>query len=262
MKIFFQSIIIACTALIIFSTGCKKSENAKSAPTVSETEPANLQNPYDSFGYWHNVILDSIEQQRKTGNCAGFSASCNYIRKFYRMKNWPELAQDHFNKIPQEVMDAATDVNGFIDRYRWSDSVKTRLAHLVKIIEDVSMDSCTYPEFKNTVRCFEENVLQSGLPDADQEVILKATSIARYSGYRWIQDPELKGEYDPNALFRQFQTAGLASVTAKEVRPLSLFTRVGKWIATTMIDITCAIGELSVATGSEASDFFRELMKL
>ncbi|MBZ4187610.1 hypothetical protein [Niabella beijingensis] len=261
MKIFFST-IIACITVFIFSTGCKKNENTQRVSVAAENEPANLMNPYDSFGYWHNVILDSIDKQRTTGNCTGFSASCNYIRKFYDMHKWQDLTPDHFDQIPQNVMDAATDVNGYIDRYQWSDSVKKRLSQLVKIIEDVSADSCTYPEFKGAIRCFEESVIKSSLPVGDREVILKATSIARYSGFRWIQQPELKQSYDPNELPRLFQRAGFAPGMVKvQVRPLSIFKKVAKWVATTMIDIQCAIGELSIATGSEASDFFRELMK-
>lgn len=261
MKIFFST-IIACITVFIFSTGCKKNENTQRVPVAAENEPANLMNSYDSFGYWHNVILDSIDKQRTSGNCSGFNASCNYIRKFYGMHNWQNLAPDHFEQIPQKVMDAATDVNGFIERYRWSDSVKARLSQLVKIIENVSTDSCTYPEFKGAIRCFEESIIKSNLPVADQEVILKATSIARYSGYRWMQQPELMQSYDPNELPRLLQRAGFApDVVTVQVRPMSIFKKVGKWVATTMIDITFAIGELSIATGSEASDFFRELMK-
>ncbi|MFX9555921.1 hypothetical protein ABTO16_18875, partial [Acinetobacter baumannii] len=70
MKIF-QSIIIVFV-VIIFSLSCQKNENAKPVIPVHDNEPANQMNPYDSFGYWHNVILDSIEQQRKVGGCAGF----------------------------------------------------------------------------------------------------------------------------------------------------------------------------------------------
>lgn len=262
MKIFFHSIIIACTALIIFSTGCRKSENAQPAPIVSETEPANFQNPYDSFGYWHNVILDSIEQQRKTGNCAGFSASCNYIRKFYRMNNWPELAKNHFNKVPQVVMDASSDIYDFIDRSKWSDSVKTRLAHLIKILVD--NDSCTYACLKNKVRDFEEDVVQSTLTVSDKEVVLKAASIARYSAYRWMQRPELRESYDHNILLAQFQSNGLAvnKVNAAAARKANIFQRIGKWIAVTAMDISGAIGDLSIASGAATSDYISHMIDM
>lgn len=260
MKLF-QSIITAFI-VIIFSVGCQKNENAKPPAPVSDDEPANLMNPYDSFGYWHNVILDSIEQQRKVGGCADFTGSCNYIRKFYRMKNWSELAESHFNEISQQVVNAASDMDGFIDGLQWSDSVKTRVKELTKILMDQGTDSCTYPCLKNKVKAFEEEVLLSSLSDFEKEVILKATSVARYSGYRWIQQPELKQKYDYNELLRQFQSTGLAAnVKVAEVQRSSLLGRIGKWIAVTMIDISSAIGDLSVASGSEASDFMRELMK-
>ncbi|HMR83253.1 MAG TPA: hypothetical protein PKE30_08980 [Niabella sp.] len=156
MKLIFQSIIIACVILTLFSTGCKKNESKQPVPAVSDNELANLQNPYDDFGYWHNVILDSIEQQRKAGGCIGFASTCNYIRKFYRMKNWPELPERHLDAIPQVVTAAATDIHQFINASRWSDSVKARLILLIKVITDASADSCTYPKLKKAIKSFEK----------------------------------------------------------------------------------------------------------
>lgn len=261
MKIF-QSIITVFIA-IIFLAGCQKNENTKPAPQVSDNEPANQLNPYDDFGYWHNLLLDSIEQQRESGRKIDFAGSCNYIRKFYRMKNWPELPERHLDKIPQVVTDAATDIYGFIEGSRWSDSVKARLAHLIKVMEDISTDSCTYPELKKAIQCFEEEVLRSDLPGPDKEALLKAASIARYSGYRWMQRPELAGRYDHNTLLRYNNSNGFttAGVAVKEARKSNIFERVGKWIAITAIDISGAITDQSVASGAAASDFMWEVFK-
>lgn len=250
--------------MILFITGCKKNESNQPVPPVSDNEPANLLNPYDSFGYWHNVILDSIEQERKTGGCNTFTGSCNYIRKFYQMKNWPEIAQNHFDKVPQAVMDASADMYGFIDRSGWSDSVKTRLVQLIKILVDEGTDSCTYACLKNQVKDFEEDVLQSVLPDIDKEMILKAAAIARYSGYRWMQRPELRESYDHNVLLAQFQSSGLAinSLNTVAARKANIFQRIGKWIAVTAMDIAGAIGDLSIASGAETSDYISHMIDM
>lgn len=249
--------------MILFITGCKKNESNQPVPTVPDNEPANLLNPYDSFGYWHNVILDSIEQERKTGGCNSFTGSCNYIRKFYQMKNWPELARDHFDQVRQEVMDAASDMYGFIDRSKWNDTVKARLVQLIQILVNEGADSCSYACLKNKVKGFETDVLQSVLSTADKEVVLKGASIARYSGYRWIQRPELREGYDHNVLLEQFRSSGLAvnSLNTVATSKANIFQRIGKWIALTAIDIGGAIGDLSVASGAEASDFMREIIK-
>ncbi|WP_018629622.1 hypothetical protein [Niabella aurantiaca] len=262
MKIF-QSIIIACI-VVVFSVGCQKNENAKPPIPVPDNEPTNQMNPYDDFGYWHNVILDSIEQERKTGRCGGFTGSCNYIRKFYRMKNWPELAQDHFNEIPQIVVDASADIYGFIDRSQWSDAVKTKLVQLIQILVDEGDDSCTYACLKNKVKDFEEEVLQTNLSAIDKEVILKAASVARYSGYRWMQRPELREGYDHNVLLAQFQSNGLAvnRVNAMGDRKPNIFQRIGKWIAVTAMDVAGAIGDLSIASGAETSDYISHMIDM
>ncbi|WP_460687317.1 hypothetical protein [Niabella aquatica] len=264
MKLIFQSIIIVYAILALFSTGCIKNDSKEPLPAISDNEPANLQNPYDDFGYWHNVILDSVEQQRKAGGCIGFASTCNYIRKFYRMKNWPELPEQHLNPIPQVVTEAATDIHRFINASRWSDSAKAKLILLIKVITDASTDSCTYPKLKKAIKSFEQDVLRSDMRGADKEAILKAASIARYSGYRWIQQPELTGWYDGNALLEYNNSNGFKTsmAVAKEASPQRLFERVGKWIAVTAIDISGAITDLSVASGAAASDFMKEVFKM
>ncbi|MGC4233231.1 MAG: hypothetical protein QM594_09665 [Niabella sp.] len=263
MKIIFQSIIILCTALTLFITGCKKNEDKRPVPTVSDTEPANFLNPYDSFGYWHNVILDSIEQHRTVGRSVNFDRSCGLIRRFYRMKDWPELKESHFAQIPQVVTDAATDIYGFIDRSPWSDSVKARLLQLTNIILQPEADTLTYPQLKEVVGCFENGVLQSSLAVKDKEVLLKSSAIARYSAYRWKQRPELHGIYDHNMLLKFNQENGFATapIAALKSKQDGFFTRVGKWIAVTAIDISGAITDLSVASGAAASDFMKEVFK-
>lgn len=258
MKIF--QFIITAFLVIIFLVGCQKNENTKLPAAVPDNEPANLMNPYDSFGYWHNVILDSIERQRSAGACTGFAGSCNYIRRFYRMKNWPDLAKDHFDKVPQIVMDASSDMYGIINRSDWSDAVKTRLTLLIQILVD--SDSCTYACLKNKIKAFEEEAGQSALPAMDKEVILKAASIARYSGYRWMQRPELRESYDHNALLAQFQSSELAinSVSAVEASKRNIFQRIGKWIAVTAMDISGAIADLSIASGAATSDYISHMI--
>lgn len=260
MKIF-QSIIIVFV-VIIFSVGCQKNENTKPSILVPDDEPANQMNPYDDFGYWHNVILDSIEQQRSVGGCTGFASSCNYIRQFYRMKNWPELPERHLDRIPQVVMDASSDISGFINRSKWSDPVKTRLAQLIQILVD--SDSCTYPCLKNKIKSFEEGVWQSALPATDKEVLLKAASVARYSGYRWIQRPALRESYDHNTLLSHFQSNGLEVnlVIAEASRKPNIFQRIGKWIAVTAMDISGAIGDLSISSGAETSDYISHMIDM
>lgn len=250
--------------LILFITGCKKNESNQPVPSVSDNEPANLLNPYDSFGYYHNVILDSIEQERKEGKCTSFAGSCNYIRRFYQMKSWPELGQNHFNEIPQIMVEASADIHGFIDRSGWSDAVKTRLSELIKILVNEGADNCTYGCLKNKIKDFEEDVLQSALPGTDKEVVLKAAAIARYSGHRWMQRPELREGYDHNILLARFRSSGLAVNRISEVvaRKANIFQRIGKWIAVTAMDIAGAIGDLSIASGAATSDYISHMMDM
>ncbi|MCH5597927.1 hypothetical protein [Niabella ginsengisoli] len=170
-------------------SNCTKNNNSKPIAIVADILPGNVLNPYDSFGVWHNLILDSLEKQPSSRSLYGFDNSYGFIRQFYRMKNWPVLSADHFNEIPQIVNDAAINMHEFIDHCRWSDSVKSNLLRLIGIMHKPPVDTSNYPVLKQTVSRFEKDVLQSDLSVGDKEVILKVASIARHSAYRWMQRP-------------------------------------------------------------------------
>ena len=54
-------VLCACTFLMAM-VGCKKNEGTPTPRAAfADSLPANSQNPYDSFGYWHNVILDTLD---------------------------------------------------------------------------------------------------------------------------------------------------------------------------------------------------------
>lgn len=253
--------IVACASFALAISSCNKDENPQPFSEVANNKPANPANPHDSFGYWHNVILDSIDHQRKLAKRLPFTASCNVIREFYHKKSWPDLNPSHFDPIPEIVINAAIDVTGLINRSNWGDSVKQRLRQLIEILEHSRADSSGYPELKATLLSFEKEIQESKLSETDKAVILKCSSLARFSAYRWIRLPALMREYDLQALLKNAERIGIEAPSIV-LRQKGLFKKVAQWVAITMTDIGGAIADLSVATGAEASDFMSELMNL
>lgn len=260
--------VVGLLCVLVFSMvwiSCKKNDSTKAVVPISDSLPTNEANPYDSFGYWHNLILDSIEQQRSTRSVDGFNGSCDVIRKFYRSQNWHSLDECHFDAIPSMVMEASMDRNGLIDRTSWSDSVKLRLQQLFNTLIQVGSDSCSYPKLKTAIKRFEYEVLNSSLTTSDKEVLLKASSIARHSAYRWISQPNAMETFEPAMLAKVFERNQVELATPVNINLMArtgFFEKIGKWIAVTAIDISCAIVDLSVASGVGGSDFMKEVFEI
>lgn len=253
-------------ALLVTIVSCKKMDRSSPAISISDSLPENTLNPYDSLGYWHNVILDSLDKHRTLRRAYSFGRSCDYIRKFCQRRGWPLISPTTLDSVPLIVNDAATNAYQFIDNSRWSDSVKVKLKSLMYILYGFGEDSCGYPSVKSVIRSFEHEVLNSSLPQKDKEALLKCSSIARYSGYRWIQQPQAWMIYQPRMLAQVYlqQDIKVAPVTYDNIiaGKRGLFERVGKWIAVTAIDISGVITDLSIESGAAASDFMKEVFEL
>lgn len=153
-------IVMFIIGSLIFSNFSKRT-NQDTPSTPSHALPGNAFNPYDRFGFWHNLILDSIDRERSVADAYSFNRSCGAIRKFYRLRRWNNLNEEHFNGIPQVVDDAALQMPELIRRSPWSDSVKTNLIKLVHLIKAATDDTCDYPKLKQSVAQFEAGILQS-----------------------------------------------------------------------------------------------------
>lgn len=124
------------------------------------------------------------------------------------------------------------------------------------MIDSVGEAGCTFQQLKRAITGFEQDVLESPLPQIDKEVILKASSTARFSGYRWSCKPKLLKAYEPTQLvsYLQMQNIPLSMARVKKDRP-GIFKRVGRWIAVTSIDIMGAVHYLSAAEGAVVSGY-------
>jgi hypothetical protein len=239
--------------------GCKKNESSSTRPVaLADSLPANSQNPYDSFGYWHNGILDTLDAQCSKGKSQDLASYSSYEGSLCKAKGW--INQSKINasheEIAQKIVEFTNDPNGFLNRLNWSDSVKSRLEKLFTMMDSVGEAGCTFQQLKRTITGFEQEVLESSLPQIDKEVIFKASSTARFSSYRWSCKPELSKPYEQPQLITCLQKPNtpLSMAKVNKDRP-GLFKRVGRWIAVTSIDIMGAVHYLSAAEGAIVSGY-------
>ncbi len=243
---------------ILIITSCNKKDRSASVVVQPKTLPGNPLNPYDSFGYWHNVILDSLDAERAKGKCKDLASYAGYAGALCKAKGWKKNgAPESSNvQIAQMIVDFTSDPNGFVDGMQWSDSVKVRLQDLFSRLDTEGATDCSYEKLKATIVGFEQEVLKGSLPAIDKEVILKASSTARFSGYRWSCRPEFTKPFEQAQVisYLQQQEIPLLMAKANKEKP-GFFKRVGRWIAVTSIDIMGAVHYLSAAEGAVISGY-------
>lgn len=233
---------VLCAMLFI---SCHKPQATQPGSEAYDYEPDNPYNKYDSFGYWHNQILDYIEDCRNKSGRSGFSNSCNSVRDFYKTKSWADLPKNHFANVTSTVEASLTDIQSVIKNSRWSNNAKKAMIELIRKLENASSTSADYSQFKNQILEFEDSILQTYLPESDKEVILKTTSTARYSSHRWIQRKDWHNLYN-----------------ASSARSVRLFKSLAKWFVVTLCDIGGAIADMDVASGAECSDYMSQIIEM
>lgn len=250
---------------ILIITSCNKKDRSASVVVQPKTLPGNPLNPYDSFGYWHNLILDSLDAEGSKGSRKDLASYAGYAGAFCKAKGWKKSGEPETNheQMAQMMVDFTSDPNAFVNGMQWSDSVKTKLLDLFSRLNTAVAADCSYETLKATIVRFEQEVLESSLPKIDKEVILKASSTARFSGYRWSCRPELAKPFEQAQVISYLQERGMPILIAKASKEKSgFFKRVGRWIAVTSIDIMGAVHYLSAAEGAVVSGYARLTMDL
>lgn len=248
--------VLSFSMMIII--GCNKKDRSTPAVVQPPISPENPLNPYDSFGYWHNLILDSLDAERSKGNCKDLESYAGYAGAFCKAKGWKKNgAPESSNvKMAQMMVDFTSDPNGFVDGMQWSDSVKLRIRDLFSRLDTEGASDCSYENLKTTIVGFEQEVLKSSLPKTDKEVILKASSTARFSAYRWNALPELSKPFEQAAMISYLNQQNIPLKMSKTIqKEKGFFKRVGRWIAVSAIDVMGAVHYLSAAEGAVVSGY-------
>jgi len=237
--------------LIISFAACKKGDREfKDAPKGKQGNmiaarsstvvpgPGNELNPYDSIGYWHNEIVAYIQSCRPKTEIPNVVGSTQCVMQFYRERRGIELPASYFETVRQTVDRSNSSIEGLISICPYEDPVKEALILLAQLLKRLSDDDSGYPEIKRTLMDFEQNILQSGkLTDEGRSIVLKATAVARYSIYYWINvtQPPVSG-----AAFK--------------------FKNIVKWIAAVTSDIAGAIVSGDAGYAADCSSYAYDLV--
>lgn len=196
-------IFLATTAIIMVS--CTKQNLKTKEVEVSQVStssylvgkgtdcnvPNNSDNIWDSVGIYHNqaleyVIQEAVGQPKTITNYVGYS---NQFMKNTFGERVPDISSKLFSVSSVEILlsDTSTYFNNTIDSSRYSRNVKTYLKNLISIMKDTTDDnSFNYCYIKSKIVELENNVPNdSNLSQSEKDVILRVTSVGRFSLFYW-----------------------------------------------------------------------------
>lgn len=160
-----------------------KSGNIYKWENVENTIIANSNNPLDSIGYYHNMMIDIIEslcdstttteRMFEVADSVLISNSCGYIDDDFSS----EETSDMYMPICE-----VDSFYYFLDTLSLSQLQKNLIADLFD--ETLSYDGTNFAEVINAIKLLEDNVLSDYDKD-DIQVFLMASSIGRYSLAYW-----------------------------------------------------------------------------
>jgi hypothetical protein len=186
-------------ALIVIALGvwaCERNNNDPVTPHQSEKFIAmsssnclalNPSNPFDSVGIMHNFILDSVLPCATISDCV---ASSNSLISSYYGQYLIGFIMPSVESVSLLLGDTSTWFEATVDSLQSSNLVKAYLHELFDIITDTTdttyVDYCV---FKSKIVVFENAVTNNNILTTNEKAqILSASSVARHSGYYWMDE--------------------------------------------------------------------------
>ena len=154
--------------------------------------PSNALNSWDESGAIHNEVLQKVvDNQHKLNN--DFNSYVTYASEVYIADygnpNQETLGTERVRTI---LADSLNFYKNRVLETTYSESVKTRLFDLINIFETVVKgDEIGYSEFKAEIVNLENDIINDRISLEEKEILLKTTSVARYSCYFWINELQL-----------------------------------------------------------------------
>jgi len=156
--------------------------------------PENPSNPWDIYGAIHNEILQEVVDNHSSfGNDTSIAVNFALLR--FGEKYDPVLfgGETSLVEIQAILQNFPNSYHNVVNTYSSNQSVRSKLNDLFDIIyNSFDEDSLNYNIMKDRILSFEENILNDtqGLANTidgstDMSIVLKTTSIARYSFYFW-----------------------------------------------------------------------------
>ncbi|MFV0501107.1 MAG: hypothetical protein ACK5MH_05905 [Bacteroidales bacterium] len=216
-------LIATLSASFFFSCSDKEDDNYNSSVervhlSKSTSNPYYGYNPYDYVGYQHNVVLEKIKQK-----LIETYGTTNVEKETLYAVSIEELVEEGFYKnemeaqlaIPFEFIDSIVEdrdnlyINS-INNSNLSLEAKELINNLFSDILELSETTEGYTEYRDVIINVENNIMSSTLAENEKQVLLKSTSIARYSIYYWLRYYYI--EANAKRPFWKYLAVGLADV--------------------------------------------------
>lgn len=214
-KTLLQSVTLFCLTISLFS--CKKNDNyfpipndiknhTKQVLRISYTvdSAANPNNPFDSIGYLHNIIM---QDTRNTWIDSPGSASNNFnaVIDFFVENNLTTSITFSEVMLMDSLITNDTSKNKliFLNSLNASSTFKTILGNIF-ILTNSAYNFDSFEDFKMDMIVIENEIISNNtLSEAEKNSLLSSASVARHSVLYWAResaglnaDPETNG--NPN----------------------------------------------------------------
>lgn len=179
--------IITLAALII---GCNKVETkpvsvAIDSSTKMEITVTNAANVYDSTGIIHNLLLDSAISFTQREKSRDPSLLLDYLHEVYPTY-CPKDAKDYFQKIDPAMLPRLYDDGQSVVRSLPFSAIEKDYLELILNTIKGNEDS-SFAAYKDKISSIETKLLkEERLKEDSKRMLLSMTSIARHSGYYWL----------------------------------------------------------------------------
>lgn len=245
--IFFILLAVSCT-----KQEKEAEETAKIGVEASRTytenriSPDNPDNPFDSAGILHNLILASVRKYMQESGDESVDGAMTVIQNYFKAKRNIDNGNPLF-LLPQGMMNAVTtDHASFLSSSPISHPMRMTYTEFIDSLKRFT--EFNLRQFKRLAMSYEDKVLQSRtFNDQEKRTLLIAFSIARHSGFYWA--------------------AGLDDVAMRGPRKAGFLRKLGAVVSAAIGDGIAAVGLLALGapfddlveisvTGSQAMYFW------
>lgn len=199
-KTLLHSVTLFCLTIALFS--CKKNENDLPIPnsiknhtkqvlriSYAVDSAANPNNPFDSVGYLHNIIL---QETRNTWIDSPGSASNNFnaVINYFNENNLSINLTFSEVMLMDSLINSDTSKNQpvFLNSLNYSSNFKTILGNIFTLTNAASnFDS--YEDFKSEMILIENGIASNNaLSETEKGSLLTSASVARHSVLYWARE--------------------------------------------------------------------------
>lgn len=189
------SALIAMAALVSCKKETPQQNNTHAHLTAmakdNDDNCANPQNPYDYYGYEHNLGLQATRSVWSQPN-ATMSQVYSAVADFYHHQYGANFTLPDETTWTNDVLavnaDNENDFANVISNSSLSDEGKTVANQFVALTSNIT-DATTFADYKSMIVSYEKAVMSNNnLTSADKKALLISSSIARYSMGYWINE--------------------------------------------------------------------------